>query len=201
MMNKIHFLGALFFLFLATSLYADKYDKTDPYQDHRSDLDKEEFDYDSSGDKPWVEEIITKLVPPEEKNLVELDIDQPPIGFKVFIDTTSINVSERDQVVRYWLVLKAGKSRNTMFEGMKCNSNQYKTYAYENKWKKGKVNIVKAPQWQEISVKGHNQFHYELKKYYFCSDVLPRPVEDILDIIAGYKSTTSEYDPTYHHAQ
>jgi len=88
-----------------------------------------------------------------------------------------------------------------MYEGIKCNSDEYKTYAYENKWKKGKVNISKVAKWLPIESRGHNAFRFELKKYYFCSDVLPRPIKDIQDLIAGYKSTTSDYDPTYHHAQ
>jgi len=163
--------------------------------------DTADFDYDDSGDVPWKEDRLNDLTPPENDNLKQLDIDHPPVGFRVYIDTSSITVSNTDSVVRYWLVLKAGKSRNAMYEGIKCNSNEYKTYAYENKWKKGKVNISKVAKWLPVESHGHNAFRYELKKYYFCSDVLPRPVDDIQDLIAGYKSTTSDYDPTYHHAQ
>ena len=163
--------------------------------------DTADFDYDDSGDVPWKEDRLIDLIPPESANLKQLDIDHPPVGFNVFIDTTSISVSETDGVIRYWLVLKAGKSRNAMYEGIKCNSDEYKTYAYENKWKKGKVNISKVAKWLPIESRGHNAFRFELKKYYFCSDVLPRPIKDIQDLIAGYKSTTSDYDPTYHHAQ
>jgi len=163
--------------------------------------DTADFDYDDSGDVPWKEDRLIDLIPPENANLKQLDIDHPPVGFKVYIDTTSINLSETDGVIRYWLVLKAGKSRNAMYEGIKCNSDEYKTYAYENKWKKGKVNISKVAKWLPIESRGHNAFRFELKKYYFCSDVLPRPIKDIQDLIAGYKSTTSDYDPTYHHAQ
>jgi len=163
--------------------------------------DTADFDYDDSGDVPWKEDRLIDLIPPESANLKQLDIDHPPVGFKVYIDTTSINLSETDGVIRYWLVLKAGKSRNAMYEGIKCNSDEYKTYAYENKWKKGKVNISKVAKWLPIESRGHNAFRFELKKYYFCSDVLPRPIKDIQDLIAGYKSTTSDYDPTYHHAQ
>ena len=163
--------------------------------------DTADYDYDDSGDVPWKEDRLTDLTPPENDNLKQLDIDHPPVGFNVYIDTTSITVSESDSVIRYWLVLKAGKSRNVMYEGIKCNTNEYKTYAYENKWKKGKVNISKLAKWLPIEAQGHNSFRFELKKYFFCSDVLPRPVEDIQDIIAGYKSTTSDYDPTYHYGQ
>ena len=159
----------------------------------------DEFDYDDSGDVPWKEDDLNALSPPLDENLVKLKIDHPPIGFEVYIDLTSINVSESDSVVRYWLVLKAGKSRNAMYEGIMCKSNEYKTYAFENKWKKDKVNIHKAAQWQKINYYNQNNFRYELVKYYFCSDVLPRPLGDIKDIIAGYKSTTSDYDPTYNY--
>ncbi|MBT8439853.1 MAG: hypothetical protein HKP55_05930 [Gammaproteobacteria bacterium] len=163
--------------------------------------DNAEFEYDDSGDVPWKEDRLADLMPPENDNLRQLAIDHPPVGFKVYIDTTSITVSKSDSVVRYWLVLKAGKSRNAMYEGIKCNSKEYKTYAYENKWKKGKVNISKVAKWLPIKKQGHDYFRYELEKYFFCSDVLPRPVEDIQDIIAGYKTTTSDFDPTYHYGQ
>ena len=62
------------------------------------------------------------------------------------------------------------------------------------------MNISKAAKWLPIPKQGQNTFRFELEKYYFCSDVLPRPVEDIQDIIDGYKSTTSDTDPTYNYA-
>jgi len=160
----------------------------------------DEFAFEDT-DGPWMEQTLNDLAPPKDENLVELDIDHPPIGFKVFVDTSSITVGEKDAVVRYWLVLKAGKSTNAMYEGMKCNTREYKTYGYENKWKKDKVNIDKNAQWLPVQLGGHNHFRFELYKYFFCSGVLPRPVGDILDIIAGYKSTTGDYDPTFHYEQ
>ena len=189
-----------FFLFLTLVVFHSGAIAAENY-DPLENANPDEFNYDDSQDKPWREDPLQDLSPPKDENLVELDIDHPPIGFKVFIDKTSIMVSKSDGVVRYWLVLKAGKSRNAMYEGMKCNTQQYKTFAFENKWKKGKVNIDKSAQWLPTKTGGHNHFRFELQKYFFCSQVLPRPVGDILDIIAGYKSTTSDYDPTFHYAQ
>jgi len=189
----------LIFVLCAVVLLPSALFASDEYLKQLDGVD--EYDYDDSGDVPWKEDRLTDLTLPDNDNLRELELDQPPVGFKVFIDTSSITVSESDSVIRYWLVLKAGKSRNAMYEGIKCNTKEYKTYAYENKWKKGKVNISKVAKWLPIQRKGHQYFRFELEKYYFCSDVLPRPLEDILDIIAGYKSTTSDYDPTYHYGQ
>jgi len=191
---KINYLQFIGFIILASVMIlpvsAQNYDPTEA----------DEFEFEDTGG-PWKEDRLKELSPPKDNNLVELNIDHPPIGFKVFIDKTSIKVSETDSIIRYWLVLKAGKSKNTMYEGMKCNTREYKTYGYENKWKKDKVNIDKNAQWLAVQPGGHNHFRFELYKYFFCSDVLPRPVDDILDIIAGYKSTTGEYDPTFHYAQ
>jgi hypothetical protein len=189
----------LFFLVSASMLSVSMLSASEEYLKRLEDHG--EYDYDSSGDTPWKEDKLSELTPPEEKNLRQLDIDQAPVGFKVYIDTTSISVSETDDIVRYWLVLKAGKSRNAMYEGIKCNTKEYKTYAYENKRKKGKINVSKFAKWLPIKPEGHNYFRYELKKYFFCSDVLPRSVDDIQDIIAGYKTTTGDFDPTYHYAQ
>ena len=147
----------VFSMLLCVSVFSANGDVTDPYSGFRAD----EPQYDDSGDKPWQEDDLKDLSTPEDENLVELNIDHPPVGFKVFIDTQSITVSESDGVVRYWLVLKAGKSRNTLYEGMKCNSQQYKTYAYENKWKKGKVNVAGSAEWLPIKGGGHNHFRFE----------------------------------------
>jgi len=201
-MNKKNYIPliaifSLLVFFNVSSLFAAE----STYESMVAPEDKDEFSYDSSGDVVWKEDNLNSLVPPKDDDLVALDIDQPPVGFKVFIDKTSIQVSESDSVIRYWLVLTAGKNtRNAMYEGIRCTTSEYKTYAFENKWKKGKVNISKVAKWQPIKKGGHNHFHFELAQYYFCSDVLPRPIEDIQDIIAGYKTTTGDYDPSFHHA-
>ncbi len=161
----------------------------------------EYFDYDDSQDKPWVEDNISEIKAINDERLKLLDLDNPPIGFRVYIDLDSLSVSEKDRVVRYWLVFKSGKSRNARFEGVKCISSEYKTYAYESKWKKNKINVNPQAEWQKIPLTGHQAYLRELRDYYFCSGVLARPLNDILDIIAGYKSTTGDYDPTYHYAQ
>jgi hypothetical protein len=161
----------------------------------------EYFDYDDSLDKPWVEDKLAQIPAINNDRLKLLELDNPPIGFDVYIDLDSISVSKSDRIVRYWLVFKSGKSRNAMYEGMKCVSSEFKTYAYESKWKKNKANINPQAKWQAIPRTGHQGYLNELREYYFCSDVLARPLSDILDIIAGYKSTTGEYDPTYHYAQ
>lgn len=190
----------LLFIFSVSPVLVHAIDDDNPYREVLTP-NTDEYEYDDSGDVPWKEDELDKLTVPSNENFKELDIDEPPIGFKVLIDPTSINVSETDSIVRYWLVLKAGKSRNVMYEGIRCNASEYKTYAFVNKWKKNKVNVHKSAQWIPIAKSGQNQFRHELKKYYFCSDVLPRPVSDIRDIIAGYKSTTSDIDPTYQYAQ
>lgn len=160
--------------------------------------EQDEFNYDDSGDVPWREAELLELSLPNDDELVELGVDRAPAGMKVFIDTSSITVDEKDFVTRYWLVLQAGKSRNAMYEGIKCNTAEYKTYAFENKWKKDGLNRIKSPAWQKIPRTGHNQFRFEMYRYYICSDVLPRPVRDVKRLIAGYESSFSDIDPTFY---
>ena len=161
----------------------------------------EEFDYDDSQDKPWVEDKLSQIPVINNDNLTLLDLDNPPIGFKVYIDTDNLTVSESDKVVRYWMVFKSGKSRNAMYQGVKCLTSEFKNYAYESKWHKNKVNLNPQTEWEGIPRVGHNAYLRELKEYYFCSGISVRPLSDILDIIAGYKSTTGDYNRTYHYAQ
>lgn len=153
-----------------------------------------EFDYDDSNDKPWQEDLVSKLAPPDFDNLLKLNIDKPPIGFTIYIDEQSLSVSESDLIIRYWLVLKAGKSRNAQYEGIKCNSREYKVYAYENKWDKTKVKLNPASKWDFIETNGHNRFRDEMRRYFFCYDVVPRKKDEILRRIKGY-------EPAYKHDQ
>ena len=164
-------------------------------------LDNREFNFDDSGIKPWEEDQLKKLKVPDQDKMRLLDIDSAPSGFKVYIDMDSISLSPTDRVIRYWLMLKAGKSSNIMYEGMKCTDKTYKTYAYVNKWKKDKININKLAAWQNIASDGQMAYRNEFYQYYFCSDVLPRPIADIKDIIKGNKSTVSDFDPTYLYAK
>ncbi|MGD2117288.1 MAG: CNP1-like family protein [Chromatiales bacterium] len=174
--------------------HASKYDKTDPYSDFTPESDKDEFNYDDSGDVPWKEQQDEIPAPPTDEQLTEVDIDHPPVGFKVYVSRDSVSVGEKDAVIRYWLVLKAGKSRNAMYEGVRCDTIEYKTYAYENRWKKGKVNKVNAPQWIAISGEDQNRYRIELFKYYFCAGKLPRAVADIRQSLIGSYSERNAYD-------
>ena len=186
----------LFFTFsIAISIPALAEDRI--YNPNKDDY----FEYDDSQDKPWVEDKLSQIPIINNDKLTLLKLDNPPIGFKVYIDTDSLSVSESDRVVRYWMVFKSGKSRNAMYQGVKCLTSEFKNYAYESKWHKNKVNLNSQADWESIPMVGHNAYLRELTEYYFCSDVLARPLSDILDIIAGYKSTTGDYDPTFHYAQ
>ncbi len=150
------------------------------------DMSVQENDYDESNDKPWEEDLLNQLTLPLEENLLELQIDHPPIGFKLFIDEDSLQISETDYVIRYWLVLMAGKSRNVQYEGINCSSREYKVYAFENKWDNKKVKLNPVAKWEPVDITGHNQFREEMRQFYFCNQVLPRKREDILRRIKGY---------------
>ncbi len=150
------------------------------------DMTPQENDYDESLDKPWQEDLVNQLPPPSDESLLEIQIDHPPIGFKLFLDEESLQVSNSDSVIRYWLVLKAGKSRNVQYEGINCSTREYKIYAFENKWDKSKVKLNPVAKWEPIDITGHNQFREEMRQFYFCNQVLPRKREDILRRVKGY---------------
>ena len=157
-------------------------------------VDPSENPYDESLDKPWQEDAVSQLPSANPSTLIQVDVDNPPIGFKIFLDESSLVVSESDQIIRYWIVLRAGKSRNSQYEGIKCNSREYKVYAYENKWDKTKVKLNPLAKWEFINIDGHNQFRDEMRRYFFCYDVLPRKKDEILRRIKGY-------EPAYKHDQ
>ncbi len=143
-------------------------------------------DFDESLVQQWKEDYLNKLPELDEGNLVEISLDSPPIGFKLYIDENSLAVSETDYIIRYWLIFKAGKSRNASFDGLRCSTREYKTYAYENKWDKTKLKLNPIAKWEQIDSSGHNQYREELRRFYFCNDVIPRSKVDIIQRLKGY---------------
>ena len=125
----------------------------------------------------WSEGETTLPAFPKPGNLIEFYVSAATHNH-FFIDGSSLSVGA-DGVVRYVLVVKtAGGATDISFEGMRCNSGEYKLYAIgrdDGSWAKARVD-----DWRPIENKTVNRYHAALYGDYFCSDHTP-----IADAAAG----------------
>jgi hypothetical protein len=97
---------------------------------------------------------------------------------KRYLDTASLSVGN-DGVVRYTLVVEmASGSRNVFYEGIRCNTREYKTYAVGTLDKS--FSRLKRPQWRRIMLYEKNINRGALYRHFFCDDFNnARPLIDI----------------------
>ena len=81
-----------------------------------------------------------------------LPIDMPShLSLRFAVDTSSISV-DTDRVVRYVIVASSANASNAMYEGIRCKTAEYKTYARMGS--NGQWNIVQNPQWKLLADNG-----------------------------------------------
>ena len=118
------------------------------------------------GPKGTWREIDVPLPPyPQAENLVEFQISGST-SFKFFADLTSVRV-DTDGVVRYTVIARsASGTENVSFEGIHCESEQYKIYAF------GSIDGTwlppRNPNWQPVKSTSVNDVRRSLHHYYLC---------------------------------
>ena len=88
---------------------------------------------------------------PADDSLVEVPLKGLPENLTAYTALGSIELGERDNVTRYWLVIK-GKSGgyNASYEGMRCTTAEYKVYAYGNPQSRQAVKPMPNAAWRSI---------------------------------------------------
>lgn len=168
-------------------------DVTDPYYQNRAPGENG-FDFDESLAEKWKE--IQFEVPklPEDKNLVLGPLDHPPPGMKLYLDPTGISLSEQDRVLRYWVVLRSkGGSYNAMYEGMRCNTNEYKIYAYGHPARQPQVRPAHKPKWKLLSDARRMDYHPMLAAEVLCAGITPKTVEEVQNTLKGQYEYSKPY--------
>lgn len=105
---------------------------------------------------------------PEDENLVEFQVARPNAAFSYFIDANSLSYTKEDGIVRYTVVIKSKTgAKNVAFEGMRCSTKEYKTYAFGN----GKGTFVKPRkfEWKPLNNNGYTRYRKDLSDFYFCN--------------------------------
>jgi hypothetical protein len=80
--------------------------------------------------KPWQEVQVTPPPYPQDGDLVELNVDAADTPFRYLLDLEHLSLGA-DRVTRYTMVVVSRTgARNVLFEGIRCDTKAYVTYAY-----------------------------------------------------------------------
>jgi hypothetical protein len=121
----------------------------------------------------------------EKRNWREADVPAPPAAgsgellpffmssasdYRFSVDSASI-APGTDGVVRYTLFVRSPLGAETVtYEGIRCATEEVKTYAYggaDRRWS------VHAGKWRRIEARGVQRWHHILWSEYFCPRGLP----------------------------
>jgi len=107
----------------------------------------------------------TELPPfPPSGDLVELPEQPLNAALTVLVDIGQVHIGE-DGVVRYTLVLRsASGAENVFFEGIRCSTLEWKTFAYgsQGHWR------PMDSGWRPLENKGAGRYRYILYQHYLC---------------------------------
>jgi len=91
-----------------------------------------------NGEAPWAESEIPNPPAFDIGKLVTFDVPSSP-GLVYGVDPAAIQISRKDGVVRYVMVATSlSGARNVMYEGLRCATGEFKTYArysLDGQWK------------------------------------------------------------------
>ena len=121
---------------------------------------------------------------PRQADLLKIGSLPPRPQFEYWVDEPSLSVHD-DGVVRYSLVVtaKSGGASNVRYEGIRCTTEEYKTYAYGGG--NGPLKRARRPQWLPIRSDANDPARMDLKKFYFCVEGQGRPksLDEILSAL------------------
>ncbi|BAZ93604.1 hypothetical protein TspCOW1_14570 [Thiohalobacter sp. COW1] len=117
-------------------------------------------------DQEW-KELEVRLPPfPEADQFRALPSQLPNTSLELQLDPDSIRVDE-DGVIRYLLRIQSPSGAGNLFyEGLRCNTAQYRTYAYATsaeRWQR-----MRGDDWQALDAGGTTRFRRFLYRHYFC---------------------------------
>lgn len=151
---------ALLLLLLCAALPAAAQNTNDP----RDAKTSGKSDWERDEARRALKEGEVKLPPaPKAGGLVEF-FPSSASSFRFFVDTASLALTP-DGIVRYTLVARSPSGyENVTYEGMRCETNSVRIYAYGNAgaWSRSDAD------WKPIEPKSVQRWHNELRSRYFC---------------------------------
>ena len=128
----------------------------------------------------WKEDAV--VIPPFPKvdDLLKVEVDRAESPFNFYIDSKNLSISADKGVIRYTVVIESDSgAKNILFEGIRCQTGEFRTYAYGTYDKK----LVKArtSAWKIIKKSSGVVHHYDFYRHYMCSEYLtPNPIDILL---------------------
>ena len=115
---------------------------------------------------PWQEQAIAVPAYPADADLLPFPVDLPALSQTFNIDSKSLSVGT-DDVVRYSVVIVSGSgARNVLFEGLRCSTREYRTYAYGDA--SHDFRPAQSDKWQLVNQYGWGGFRAVLLRDYLC---------------------------------
>jgi hypothetical protein len=124
-----------------------------------------EFSFDEKYTDKWKESAIALPPYPEDRDLLPVAMNITDT-LKIYIDGKSISRAP-DLVVRFALIVESPSgARSVFYDGYRCDTRQYKTYAIgasQHTW-----SPVANPQWQTVPRSEINAFRDVIYRRYIC---------------------------------
>ncbi len=125
----------------------------------------------------WAEEQIPPPPAYSTDHLIALDMPQA-VSLKVGVDPESLSVGA-DGVVRYVIVMRnATGSTNAVYEGIRCFSDEVKTYARQGS--SGQWSMVQNPAWKSVNDNMPSHHAQAFARQGGCKDRLATSPQEII---------------------
>lgn len=130
----------------------------------------------------WQEAEIAIPPFPNRDELVKVEVDRVDMPFSFYIDPASLSV-DKDGVSRYTVLIESSSgASNIMYEGIRCATHEYRTYAYGTH--DDKFSKARSSTWTKITSSGAMAHRYNFRRHYMCNDFdLPFSVRESLQRI------------------
>jgi len=185
--KRLSFTVPLLGLLLFAGLADAARDPAEPFYDTQSEFERGEFEYDDSQDKVWQEGAVELRSLPADEDLLPVQVDSLPPGLQANLAASSLSYNPEDRVLRYWLVITSpAGAYNATFEGMRCETAEYKVYAYGNPRRKPPVQPAPKAAWKALNANWRSDYRAELMRTLLCNESdRPRQVSEILATVRG----------------
>ena len=143
-------------------------------------------------DEPeWKESDIPSPPAFDASTLVSFDVS-PNSSLVYGVDPASISITKSDGVVRYVMVAtSASGARNVMYEGIRCSTGEFKTYARYSA--DGKWSLISDPQWRSMFGNMPSKHPLRLAKAGACDNAAP--ATSVMEIVSRLKNPNYRVTP------
>lgn len=117
--------------------------------------------------KPWQESEVAFPAYPAADDMMKVEVDRVDMPFNFYIDAKNLAILKEGGVVRYTVVIQSvDGSKNVLFEGIRCRTKQFRTYAYGTYDKK--FSKASSSQWKDIEQNEFMVHRENFFNYYMC---------------------------------